>query len=106
MSRRQNIANEKQRLIDVEWDENIEQKTYEVKLVVRSTDRNFLLSDIVTVVSQCKAGLQHVDSGVEEDKISATTKLTVIVQDAEHLQSLMANLRKINSVRTVERIIQ
>ncbi len=101
-----NIANEKQRLIDVEWDENIEQKTYEVKLVVRSTDRNFLLSDIVTVVSQCKAGLQHVDSGVEEDKISATTKLTVIVQDAEHLQSLMANLRKINSVRTVERIIQ
>ena len=60
----------------------------------------------MTVVSQCKAGLQHVDSGVEEDKISATTKLTVIVQDAEHLQSLMANLRKINSVRTVERIIQ
>lgn len=101
-----NIANEKQRLIDVEWDENIEQKTYEVKLVVKSTDRNFLLSDIVTVVSQCKAGLQHVDSGVEDDKISATTKLTVIVQDAEHLQSLMANLRKVNSVRTVERIIQ
>ena len=41
-----NIQNEKARLIDVEWDENREQRTYEVKLVVRSTDRNFLLSDI------------------------------------------------------------
>lgn len=101
-----NVINEKQRLIDVEWDENIEQKTYEVKLLVKSSDRNFLLSDIVTVVSQCKAGLQHVDSSVDEDKVSATTKMTVVVEDAAHLQSLIANLKKINSVKTVERVIQ
>jgi len=101
-----NIINEKQRLIPVEWDENIEQKTYEVKLVIKSTDRNFLLSDIVTVVSQCKAGLQHVDSTVEEDKISATTKMTVVVENSEHLRSLMANLQKVNSVKSVERVIQ
>ena len=101
-----NVVNEKQRLIDVEWDEEIEQKTYEVKLLLKSSDRNFLLSDIVTVVSQCKAGLQHVDSSVDEDKISATTKMTVVVQDAEHLQTLIANLKKINSVKTVERVIQ
>ena len=96
----------KQRLIPVEWDENIEQKTYEVKLIVKSTDRNFLLSDIVTVVSQCKAGLQHVDSTVEEDRISATTKMTVVVENSEHLRSLMANLQKVNSVKSVERVIQ
>ena len=101
-----NIINEKQRLIPVEWDENIEQKTYEVKLVIKSTDRNFLLSDIVTVVSQCKAGLQHVDSTVEEDKVSATTKMTVVVENSEHLRSLMANLQKVNSVKSVERVIQ
>ena len=101
-----NIINEKQRLIPVEWDENIEQKTYEVKLIVKSTDRNFLLSDIVTVVSQCKAGLQHVDSTVEEDRISATTKMTVVVENSEHLRSLMANLQKVNSVKSVERVIQ
>ena len=101
-----NIQNEKARLIDVEWDENREQRTYEVKLVVRSTDRNFLLSDIVTVVSQCKAGLQHVDSSVNEDGISATTKMTVVVSDAEHLRTLCANLRKVNSVLDVERVIQ
>lgn len=101
-----NIIHEKKRLIDVEWDENLEQKTYDVKLIVHSTDRNFLLSDIVTVVSQCKAGLQHVDSTVEDDGISATTKMTVVVSDAQHLRTLIANLRKINSVQTVERVIQ
>lgn len=101
-----NIVHEIQRLIEVSWDEELQQKTYEVKLILHSTDRNFLLSDIVTVVSQCKAGLQHVESTVEADKLSAITKMTVIVENAEHLQNLIANLRKINSVRTVERVIQ
>ncbi len=101
-----NIIKERKRLIPVEWDENIEQKTYEVKLVIKSTDRNFLLSDIVTVVSQCKAGLQHVDSTVEADRVSATTKMTVVVENSEHLRTLMANLQKINSVISVERVIQ
>ena len=64
------------------------------------------MSDIVTVVSQCKAGLQHVDSTVEADRVSATTKMTVVVENSEHLRMLMANLQKINSVRSVERVIQ
>ena len=53
-----------------------------------------------------KAGLQHVDSTVEEDRISATTKMTVVVENSEHLRSLMANLQKVNSVKSVERVIQ
>lgn len=101
-----NIQKEKERLINVYWDENIEQKQYEVKLIIQSMDRNFLLSDIVTVVSQCKAGLNHVDSKVNDDKITATTKMSVVVENARHLQILMANLRKINSVTQVERVIQ
>lgn len=101
-----NIQKEKERLIDVYWEEEIEKKQYEVKLLVRSMDRNFLLSDIVTVVSQCKAGLNHVDSKVDDDKITATTKMSVVVEHAQHLQNLIANLRKINSVMEVERVIQ
>lgn len=101
-----NIINEKQRLIHVEWEEHLEQKSYEVKLVIKSIDRNFLLSDIVTVVSQCKAGLQHVDSSVNEDRLTATTKMTVIVENANHLQILMVNLRKVSNVHSVERVIQ
>ncbi len=101
-----NIVNVKERLIDVEWDYEFEsKKDYEVPLVIYSSDRNFLLSDIVTVASQCKSGLLHVDSKVNDDGINATTKLVVLVKDLDHLKNLMTNLRKINNVKTVERVI-
>ena len=100
-----NIVNEKQRLISVEWEEGLEEKSYDVDLIIHSNDRSYLLSDIVTVVSQCKAQMNHVDSKVNDDRITATTKMTVGVRDAEHLRTLIANLRKINSVNDVERVI-
>lgn len=100
-----NVANEKQRLITVEWEDGLEEKSYDVDLIIYSNDRNYLLSDIVTVVSQCKAQMNHVDSKVNEDRITATTKMTVGVKNAEHLRTLIANLRKINSVNDVERVI-
>ena len=101
-----NIINEKSRLIDVYWDDAMEEKDYEVSIVISSTDRSFLLSDIVTVVSQNKAGLIHVESKVLDDRISVTTSLTVLVKNYEHLRTLMANLKKVNSVISVERRIQ
>lgn len=101
-----NVVNETSRLIEVGWDEEIEAKEYDVKLLIKSTDRSFLLSDIVTVVSQNKAGLSHVDSKVNDDKVTATTKMTVVVKSAEHLRQLIANLKKVNSVQSVERVIQ
>ena len=101
-----NIKKEKARLIDVYLETEMESKQYEVKLIVHSMDRNFLLSDIVTVVSQCKAGLNHVDSKVNDDRLTATTKMSVVVENAAHLKTLMANLSKINSVIKVERVIQ
>ena len=101
-----NIINEKSRLIDVYWDDAIEEKDYEVGIIISSTDRSFLLSDIVTVVSQNKVGLIHVESKVLDDRISVTTHLTVLVKNYEHLRTLLANLKKVNSVISVERIIQ
>lgn len=99
-----NIIKEKKRIIPVYWNDQIESRHFEVKLVVRSTDRTFLLSDIVTIVSQCKAGLIHIDSTVDEDKICATTQMTIIVSDGDHLQNLIANLKKVSSVHEVERV--
>lgn len=99
-----NIINEKARLIQVEWDENLEEKEYEVGVKISSTDRSFLLSDIVTIVSQNKANIMHIESRLLEDKISVLTSLTVLVKNAEHLRTLMVNLKKVDSVISVERI--
>ena len=101
-----NIINEKKRLIPVQWEEGLDEKQYEVNLIVHSDDRNYLLSDIVTTLQQCNVYLKHVDSAVDENNLMATTKLTVAVKNATHLQNLISNLKKVRSVNEVIRTIQ
>ena len=101
-----NIINEKKRLIPVQWEEGLDEKQYEVNLIVHSDDRNYLLSDIVTTLQQCNVYLKHVDSAVDEGNLEATTKLTVTVKNAAHLQNLISNLKKVLSVNEVIRTIQ
>lgn len=101
-----NIVNEKKRLIPVQWEEGLDEKQYEVNLIIHSDDRNYLLSDIVTTLQQCNVYLKHVDSAVDDGNLEATTKLTVSVKNAAHLQNLIANLKKVRSVNEVIRTIQ
>lgn len=101
-----NIVNEKKRLIPVQWEEGLDEKQYEVNLIIHSDDRNYLLSDIVTTLQQCNVYLKHVDSAVDDGNLETTTKLTVSVRNAAHLQNLISNLKKVRSVNEVIRTIQ
>ena len=100
-----NIANEK-RLIDVEWDENKPDVRYEASIKIFSKDRSYLLTDLVTVVAQYKANLTFVNSAVNNEDLTATTSMSFMVSDLEHLESIMTNLRKVDSVISVERAIK
>lgn len=101
-----NVLHEQQRLIDVEWDDAVEDRKFDVVLYVESNNRNYLLTDLVTIISQHKAGLNAINSHVNEDQITATTVMKITVNDAEHLRVIMANLKKVDSVVKVERAIQ
>ena len=102
-----NIQNEKARLIDVEWDENFHyDHKYRADLTITATDRNFLLSDVVTMVGQCKAGMSGINGQVLEDKITAVFKLQIQVEDLAHLNNTIANLKKIPNVTDVVRVIK
>ncbi len=100
-----NIQHE-QRLIDVEWDDTAESKTYETQLLLKATDRNFLVSDIVTVISQNKVTLTGINSQTLEDKINVYIKLRMNVPSLAVLEVLMVNLKKVPSITSVERIMQ
>jgi len=101
-----NIIQKKQRLVEVSWDESGQDAKFDVVLYIESMDRNFLLTDLVTVISQYKAGLNAINSEVNEDKVTATTTVKITVNNVEHLRNIMANLRKVDSVIKVERAIQ
>ena len=100
-----NVANER-RLIDVEWDQNKHDVRYEASIKIFSKDRSYLLTDLVTVVAQYKANLTFVNSQANAEDLSATTSMSFMVDDLEHLQNIMANLRKVDSVISVERAIK
>lgn len=101
-----NIQNEKARLIGVHWEDSDENKQYDCWLKVDAMDRNYLVSDIVTVVAQYKASLTGINSEVMPDKVNVTIDIKVKVKDSEQLRLVMANIRKLDSVNDVVRIIK
>lgn len=98
-----NIQGVKKRLIHCEWIDDDTVYQYESVLIIKSGNRNYLLTDIVTVISQYKASLNEINSKVMADQISAMTVANLNVSDLEHLNLIIANIRKIDSVYSVER---
>ncbi|MFV0479512.1 MAG: RelA/SpoT family protein [Anaerorhabdus sp.] len=98
-----NVVDATNRLLEVQWDDSLIQGDYEAHLSLLSHDRNFLLTDLVTATSQCKASLMDIHSTVNAENLTTATKMKVMVKDAEHLRTLIANLKKVNGVISVER---
>ena len=98
-----NIAKVRSRRIDVFWDVPDNERLYDSDLIILAHDRNFLLTDIVTVVSQCKASMESVSAKVDHDTLTTTVKMTIRIHNIEQLENVIANVRKIESVHTVER---
>ncbi|NLC54310.1 MAG: bifunctional (p)ppGpp synthetase/guanosine-3',5'-bis(diphosphate) 3'-pyrophosphohydrolase [Erysipelothrix sp.] len=98
-----NIADAKKRLISCEWIDDSSIYNYESILIVRSSNRNYLLTDVVTVISQYKASLNEINSKVMPDQINAMTVANLNVTDLHHLNLIITNLRKIDSVYSVVR---
>ncbi|MBE6103446.1 MAG: bifunctional (p)ppGpp synthetase/guanosine-3',5'-bis(diphosphate) 3'-pyrophosphohydrolase [Erysipelotrichaceae bacterium] len=101
-----NIQNEKSRLIPVYWEDSDENKQYDCWLKIDAMDRNYLISDIVTIIAQYKASLTGINSEVLPDKVNVTIDIKVKVRDSEQLRVIMANIRKLDSVVDVERVIK
>lgn len=101
-----NIEKERKRLIDVYWDSQRETRKYEANINIVSRDRNFLLTDIVTVISQYKGSLQSINSVVNNENLTVITKFAVLVDDIDHLNNIIANLKKVDGVITIDRVIK
>ena len=100
-----NVANEK-RVIDVEWDAIKPEMKYEASIKIFSKDRSYLLTDLVTVIAQYKATLTAVNISANSEDFTANASMSLMVSDLEHLDTIMANLRKVESVISVERAIK
>lgn len=98
-----NIQNQEERLIDVVWDEEDANRLYETMLRITAHDRSFLLTDIVTAVSQSRTTMLQVKANVNQEKLLSTIRLKVQVHNLDQLTTTMANVRKVESVIDVVR---
>ncbi len=99
-----NVADEHARLIDCYWDIEDKERLYDSDLVVLAEDRNFLLTDIVTSVSQSRAPMLKVTASVNRNDLTTTIKMRIQIHNLEQLEVLLANLRKVEGVITVTRV--
>ena len=88
-----NIAKEKNRLIDVYWNEELEAQQYQVDIQINGSDRSTLLIDIMGVLAQMKCNCSAISSKVHSSSGTSTIQATLLVHNASKLEDIFNVLR-------------
>ena len=100
-----NVINEKERLLDVFWRDDIEFATYPVDIIIEASDRNNLLMEIMGIFNNAKVGVNNLHARSNAQNLSATISATIMVSDAKRLHDIFVLLRGITGVYRVDRVI-
>ena len=100
-----NIVHEKERLIEVEWKQNLGLGTYPVDISISSNDRKDLLVDLMNLFSINKIAVSKLNAKSFPDTMIATFTATIYVSDAKTLQDIFNMILNIKGVFEVKRII-
>ena len=101
----QNLLYNVERRIAVEWAEG-EEEAYPVRLAIHSSDRPGLLTQISGIIANHKCNIRSAD--VRTDAAEATGVIDVIfdVQTMKQLDRIVGAIRKVPSVRDVNRVLR
>lgn len=89
------------RIIQVEWATD-EKTKYPVNITILATERVGLLMNISQMLMNMNINLRSINANQDSDDI-VTVKLTFDVNNAEHLESILKNLKKVDGVTNVFR---
>ena len=77
---------------------------YPVKLTLQTADRQGLLAEVTSVISNVRSNIQNIEARTGDDKASIDVTLDIV--DVDHLGQIVSSLRKIDGVFEVERVMQ
>ena len=100
-----NIAKEKNRLIDVYWNEELEAQQYQVDIQINGSDRSTLLIDIMGVLAQMKCNCSAISSKVHSSSGTSTIQAPLLVHNASTLADIFNVLRNVKGVYDIVRVI-
>ena len=98
----QNLLYDAERRIDVEWG-GPRQGLYPVKLTLATADRQGLLAEVTSAISDVHSNIQNIEAKTGDDKASIDVTLAIV--DMQHLNKIVSSLRKIDGVYQVRRVM-
>ena len=99
-----NVINERERLVDVLWRDDIEFATYPVDILIQANDRTNLVVDIMSTLTAAKVSLNSFHARlVSVGNVDITA--TLMVSDSKRLNDVFNLLRSISGIYNISRII-
>ena len=99
----QNLLYQSERRIAVEWGGGTS-VTFPVELQIRAKDRPGLLAEITAVISGAGSNIRMLES--RPDRQNARVDASLEIADKQQLETILANIRRVQGVYGVERIYQ
>jgi len=97
-------STEKERVIDVEWGSASPDKTYPVEIIIEAFDRQGLLRDITTILTNSHLNVTSMNSITNRKTYIATFTLTIEVANADQLSVALAKIEHLRNVMGVSRV--
>jgi GTP diphosphokinase / guanosine-3',5'-bis(diphosphate) 3'-diphosphatase len=85
------------RMIDVDWDEQLTGSHFSAAVEVKAYDRNGLLRDVASALSDAAIGVLGAQTTTGADRI-ATMRFEIELAEASHLTAVLRTLKSINGV--------
>ncbi len=99
----QSLLYDADRRIEVEW-AGPKYSLYPVKLTLHTADRQGLLADVTSVISGGHSNIQNLETRTADN--GAVIEVTLDIVDLDHLETIMGQLRKIDGLYEIERVMQ
>ncbi len=99
----QSLMYDADRRIEVEW-VGPKYSLYPVHLTLLTEDRQGMLAEVTSAISGVHANIQNIEARTGDNR--ADIDVTVDIIDREHLDKILASLRKIEGVYQVERVMR
>ena len=94
------------RITDVEWMSISDDEVFPVRLAITVEDRQGILADITSAISNLKTNIRESRSSSDSDSGKGLVEITVDISDVKHLQRVIQGLKAIRGIQEVERVRQ
>ena len=99
-----NIQRERARLIEVTWNPNYRASSCPVEIIIRSTDRESIVVDVLNLLAQNKVNCSKILSKKHPETATISIQLTINVADTDHLNEIRNAIINVPNVYSVERV--